>query len=390
LLQGFRKGVDPNSNNMRNLTITLKLQLLKIITCFLLIAIPASIYAVELPGIDSLAPIKAGLLTGYTTLSFADYLSAIDDNAMAASNQLDELRDVENAVSIKPNNSKALLRLLKLMQVKRLMRHPKTSHRLYLDMAGISAKLRLYPFAMQCYYQSTICADSAANENKLFGETMLTSKINFAIDTNNIQANENLEKESVPVNVSEIEQSFNVACAVLLHVKQPLPGKRKAFAGVNNVGHTFITLIKYNTDRSIISRSFGFYPAKDGLLSATPLHPASFSVIKDDGFHAWDEVVGKFISFRRLRRILRLIDRFENKSYHLNKNNCTDFALIAAAISGIDVQETKGYWPFGKGNNPGCAGQSILEGKLKNADTGNSDGLFLWNSNLTTTEKQQK
>jgi hypothetical protein len=378
-------------NNSR---IIMKLQLLKIITCLLVIASPESIYAIKSPDIDSLVPIKTGFLKKDTTLSFADYLSATDDT-IAANDPLNELPDIENAYLGKPNNSRALLRLLKLMQVKRLMRHQKTRHRLYLDMAGISAKLRLYPFAMQCYYQSTLSEDSATDEKRLCEETTLTPKIDFEIDTNNIEVNENLKKGSIPVKVTEIEQTFNdgkimLACAVLLHVKQPSPGKRKAFVGLNNVGHTFITLIKYNTDRSIVSKSFGFYPEKDGLLSATPLHPASFSVIKDDGFHAWDEVVGKFISFRRLHRILRLIDRFENKRYDLNKNNCTDFALYAAIISGIDVQETKGNWPFGKGNNPGWAGQSILEGKLKNADTGNSDGLFLWNSNLTVSKKLNK
>jgi hypothetical protein len=373
---------------MKNLSILLLSSLL----CYEVsagITAAATHYTIKLGYGDSLVPIRSAFSKD-SIRSFNELLSAADSNEGTGIDPADELIDIENDALGKSNNRGTLLRLLKLMRVKKLLRHT-NRQRLFFDMAAASAKLRLYPLAMQCYYRSTNTEDSMRDENQVFTDAALMS--NPDVINAGAELVEPFAKRSVPVKTSGINQTFNdgkpdVACAVLLHVKQPLPGKRRVFAGMNNVGHTFITLIKYNTDGSIVSRSFGFYPEKDGLLSATPLHPVSFSVIKDDAFHAWDEVVGKFISFRRLNRILRLLDKFQRESYDLNKNNCTDFAICAAMISGIEIQDTKGTWPFGKGNNPACAGQSILEGNFINADTGNSDGLFLCNNNLIASIKK--
>jgi hypothetical protein len=165
--------------------------------------------------------------------------------------------------------------------------------------------------------------------------------------------------------------------ALLLQVKQPLPGKRKSYTGINNVGHTFITLIKYNTDNTYVSRSFGFYPNKRGILSATPLHPRAPSVFKNDSLHEWDEAVGKFISCRKFQRIIRIIKRYNLREYDLNQNNCTNFGLNVAMIAGISIRETSGRWPLGEGSNPANAGQSILEGKIGNTDGDSAEPLFI-------------
>ena len=69
----------------------------------------------------------------------------------------------------------------------------------------------------------------------------------------------------------------------------------------------FITLIKYNTDNSFVSRSFGFYPRKGSVFSATPIHPSSPSVFKDDALHDWDELAGKFISPITFQKIIDLL-----------------------------------------------------------------------------------
>ena len=109
--------------------------------------------------------------------------------------------------------------------------------------------------------------------------------------------------ESFPVLSRDILNSFQdgktaTAYAIILHVKQPIPGRGKAFCHFNNVGHAFITLVKLNVDNSTVSRSFGFYPAKKSFLSATPVHPGDQSVIKDDALHPWDED-GCKIHFRK-------------------------------------------------------------------------------------------
>lgn len=365
---------------MRNL-------LLQITGSILVVLLPAYCAAAGIAETDSVTPIKNELATTATARDFGNYFTLLYDSESSTKDFLYGLSDSENSYYSNPGIPRKMLRLVKLMQVKRIVRHRKNRQHLFLDLAGIAAQMNLFPFAMKCYYQSVIAADSPTFAHPIFGSNMQAP----TIDTDKAILQNKRGKKSSPLEPNAIAQSFDdgkevLACAVLLHVKQPLPGKRRAFVRLNNVGHTFITLIKYNTDSSVVTRSFGFYPNKNDLLAATPLHPASLSVIKDDGFHAWDQVAGKFISYRRLRRILRMVSKLENKRYDLNKNNCTDFALYAAMIGGIDVQDTQGRWPFGKGNNPACAGQSLLEGKITNADTGNTEGLFLWNNNQHTSK----
>jgi hypothetical protein len=190
------------------------------------------------------------------------------------------------------------------------------------------------------------------------------------------------EIQSKPEQACNITDPFDdgkqaSAYALMIHIQQPVSGKRKIFIKLNKVGHTFITLIKYNTDSTSVSRSFGFYPKKDHFLSATPLFPTSTSVFKDDERHNWDETIGTFISERKFNKILQVVREYDQKKYNLNKNNCTDFGLNLAGTAGIKIMDTVGSWPLGRGNNPASAGQSVLEGKVLNMDSNRS--LFICN-----------
>ena len=194
--------------------------------------------------------------------------------------------------------------------------------------------------------------------------------------------NRNRKKTGRPLRLGEITAPFRdeeagAAYGVLLHIKQPRPGNRKSYALFGNVGHMFITLVKFHDDGSHVSRTFGFYPEKENLLSATPLKPNTASVFKDDEDHSWDELVAKFISRHQFRQVLRKIRQYSRERYHLNKNNCTDFGLSIASISGIAIKDTRGSWPLGKGNDPGDTGQSILEGKVADAAGKGTGGLFV-------------
>lgn len=249
--------------------------------------------------------------------------------------------------------------------------------RILLDMANISTRLKMYPLAMKFYSQAI----------RKKGEKGIPAFINvqYAADTTGnlrlitADSAEVIYQASVPVTpslpvqISDIQCSFQdgkspAAYAIILHVKQPVSGKRKAFCHINNVGHTFITLVKLNDDNSSVSRSFGFYPAKKSFLSATPVHPGDQAVIKDDVLHPWDETVAKFISEKKFNRILANLEKFSHTRYNLNRNNCTDFGLSEALIGGIDIRETSGKWPLGKGNNPANTGQSLLEKKFETRD----------------------
>jgi hypothetical protein len=215
---------------------------------------------------------------------------------------------------------------------------------------------------MKCYY------DASQQEDGLLADSMYYRGDTIA--------------ESEPVQIDSILWAFDdgkeaVAYALLVEIKQPMPGKRKAFTHLNNVGHTFITLIKYNRDSSVVCRSFGFYPKKAGVLDATPVHPSSPSVIKDDARHEWDELAGKFISRRQFLRILDILPAYDHRVYNLNHSNCTDFGLMMAEVGGIRIDKTAGHWPLGRGNNPGSTGQSMLEGKLGATDPEDVEPLFV-------------
>ncbi|MBV8389422.1 MAG: hypothetical protein JO080_06460 [Mucilaginibacter sp.] len=254
-------------------------------------------------------------------------------------------------------------------------------------LAGLFTRLRLYPLAMKCFLR-TLTPDSLANS-----EIPVTELDQEAIAKQMKQIGYAAKPvESKIIKVDDIVQTFNdgklpMAYAMILHVKQPVRGKAKVHRFINT-GHTFITLIKFNMDSSYTALTFGFGPHKDNLLAATPLVPSSTSKFTDDGGHAWDEVVGKFISRHRFERILHLTRQYDGLAYHLSKNNCTDFGLKAAQIAGLEVRDTKGTWLLGAGNNPGLTGESILLGKFSNADTGNFDRLFIDTVSTTQTPKE--
>jgi hypothetical protein len=243
-------------------------------------------------------------------------------------------------------------------------------------LARVFTRLRLYPLAMKCYLK-TLTPDSLANV-----ELPVTDSDERAIAKQLKQIGyEAKASKSEIIKVNHIIETFHdgkpaLAYAMILHVKQPVRGKAKVHKFINT-GHTFITLIKFNTDSSYTALTFGFGPHKDNLLSATPLVPTSSSKFTDDGGHEWDEVVGKFISRRRFEKILQLTHQYDGLAYNLSSNNCTDFGLKAARLAGLEVRDTHGTWLLGSGNNPGVTGESILLGKFSNADTGNANRLFI-------------
>jgi len=302
---------------------------------------------------------------------------------------------------------RALFHYLKSTRLRGASRDKRISYRRYFGLAKTFVRMKLYPLAMKCYYQTQLLADVETDTADSFNpagdtgsiattasadDSLSTGVLSINASQNHLQLADTVfaqylrqKQPSLPVSNDVIINSYNdgkqaVAYAIVLHVKQPVPGKRVSFALLNNVGHFFITLLKYNTDSGCVSRSFGFYPEKDNFLAATPLHPGSASVLKDDALHDWDEAIGKFISRRRFEKIIRLIDHYNARKYHLSKNNCTDFGLYAAIIAGISINHSNGRWPLGRGNNPANTGQSMLEGKFINTDTGNTQDLFICNN----------
>ncbi len=307
-----------------------------------------------------------------------------------------DLLDAEAVERSTGDSRKTFTRLLKIWGRWNSIRDTRIRARLFNDLAGVSAKLKLYPLAMKCYYKAvrepvkwryeypeliTGLPDSLSDVDSMMGGTS-AQQWTYADTIAGPWADPGSVVLSLPVAGQDVRQSFNDGkafsfYALLVHVKQPVPGKRKSYTHINNVGHMFITLIKYNRDNSFVCRSFGFYPKKATIVSATPLHPGSASTFKDDALHDWDEVAGKFITARTFQKVLAAMAGYDGKAYHLNRNNCTDFGLTMARIGGISIADAAGRWPLGRGNNPGNAGQSMLEGKISNIDSTYSGPLFV-------------
>jgi len=316
---------------------------------------------------------------------------------------------------------KYLTRLLKEEQATITPGRKKHGQRFYYRLAVAFTKLRLYPLAMKCYFKTltienrtdtteqppivtasiapeqTTAGNAARQQITLAAEDSITNSI-MAIHTDDINQvnkdstayNGDNEVRSQPIETAQILDPFDdgkkaAAYALMIHVRQPVSGKRKVYV-LNNVGHTFVTLIKYNTDSTVVSRSFGFYPKKNFILSATPLFPSSPSTFKDDARHSWDEVSGTFISRRSFNRILNIVKKYDHKKYQLSHTNCTDFGLELAAEAGITINNTVGKWPLGKGNNPACTGQSLLDGNVT-AVNDTYSGQLLLVDDLVNTKK---
>jgi len=282
----------------------------------------------------------------------------------------------------KARQRKQLMTYLKDMEAGDVNYNQTMVKRLYY-LASLFTRLRLYPLAMKCFLRTMRPGADSLNS----GNLPITSSDDSLLENQEKLLGADTDKDinSKPISTEAISGTFNdgktaVAYAMIFHVKQPVRRKPKIFK-LTNTGHTFITLIKYNSDSTYAAISFGFYPKKDNLLSATPIIPSTSSTFKDDSEHNWDEILGKFISKRRFYKILALTQQYHNVDYHLSKNNCTDFGLKAAALAGLNVWDTKGSWPLGSGNNPGITGQSLLEGKLNNADTGDQRDLLITNKN---------
>lgn len=308
------------------------------------------------------------------------YLTSVSDPLKHTGNSIEKEVNLNVDLS-KAQQRKQLLAYLKGIEAADVNYNQTKIKRLYY-LANLFTRLRLYPLAMKCFLktmQPGIDSIGTANIPITANDDSLVEKESL------LAADTNKEVSSKPISSDAIAETFNdgktaIAYAMIFHVKQPVRGKPRIFK-LANTGHTFITLIKYNSDSTYASISFGFYPKKDNPLSATPIIPSTSSTFKDDSEHQWDEVLGKFISRRRFNKILALTQQYHNIAYHLCKNNCTDFGLKAAALAGLDVWQTKGSWPLGSGNNPGITGQSLLEGKFNNADTGDRRNLLITNKN---------
>ncbi len=299
-----------------------------------------------------------------------------------------------------------------LLQLKGYLTNDAAKSHMYYNLAVVLAHLKMYPLAMEAFNQAKNIIPDFNIKRKRRKYRLIDSVFHFSQNAESVNLNDaddfkteqdldnallNIDtanvsvllrnEPSIPVALDSVLSAYEdgkkaIYYAVAIHIKQPITGKRKIFAHFTDVGHMFITLMKYNEDETVVSRSFGLYPEKGFLFSATPLFPKTDPVYKNDAKHSWDEMLGKFVSGDQFNRILEYIDQTGNNAYHLNSNNCSDFALTIATIAGIEISDTKASWPLGYGNNPAFAGQSILDANYLNYETNSREGILACTNNL--------
>ena len=311
---------------------------------------------------------------------------------------------------------KAFSQLRKLIRLKIVEEDEVTIAHLYYNMAVIMARIKRYPVSLSCFYKAgntipkfsfvkkwrrLIAVDSTyglihsleepsdeqpeTDEPDLFSDSTIEQALT-EIDTMDLPEKIKAQ-QPVPIDPMSVINAFQdgkdaFAYAVVVHIKQPVAGKKKVFAQLGNVGHMFITLLKYNNDYTSVVKTFGFYPQHGAILSANPIFPVRPSLIKNDEGRNWDEMIGKFISEQKFKQIICFMEQNAKRKYNLNRFNCSDFALGIAELADIRIEETVGRWPLGKGKNPGNTGQSVLTGKFLNAETNSKSGLFACTNNL--------
>lgn len=306
----------------------------------------------------------------------------------------------------KGQTQKALIQLHRALQTKDQVDDDQILSHLYNNLAIVLARYNNFTAAMSCFHRAGIIKStynfkkrgkrfiSQNNYAVTYGtikneliipDEILELMVQDQINQKELERTEEYESERIePSSIVEAfldkKEATHYALAIL--IKQPIPGQKNTNTGLGEVGHSFISLIKYNKDQSAISKTFGFYPEEGQLIPVNPLSQVANSVIKDDAYHSWDQLLAKFVTKEQFEEILEYIDHHIVDEYHLSDYNCSDFALLIAKIGKIQIEETVGTWPLGKGDNPGYIGQSILAGKYMNLELKSKEGLFTCSNNL--------
>lgn len=168
-------------------------------------------------------------------------------------------------------------------------------------------------------------------------------------------------------DIEEYLECFDTTqgATLTIYVNQPIANQDDAFSmDGGKAGHAFISL-----EQGSITRAFGLYPEGN----ATPFSPNDpFSFGNDQG-EEFDVSISMPINFASLENIINDATNY-NSNYDLNSNNCTDFVLDSAGLSGLNLPDPQGNWPNGSGSNPGAFGESLRDLNLPVGAARNNNG----------------
>ena len=266
-------------------------------------------------------------------------------------------------------SQKALIALHKGLQLKDTTESDTLLSHLYNNIAIVLARYNNFTAAMSCFQKageieatynykkrgkrfiaqySYQVNYAKAEAESIISDEILEIMIQAHINQQTLKPSEEIESEPIdPFSIVDAFLDNKVAnhYALLILIKQPIAGQKKTNTGLGEVGHSFISLIKYNEDQSAVNKTFGFYPEAGLLIPVNPLAPKAKSVIKDDSFHDWDQLLGKMVSKAQFEQLLEYIDHNISNHYHLSHYNCSDFALTLAQSAAIEIQDTSRLEP---------------------------------------------
>jgi hypothetical protein len=141
------------------------------------------------------------------------------------------------------------------------------------------------------------------------------------------------------------------SATLIIYVDQPSYNSAECWVFAN-AGHTFIGLQQEGNNRT-----FGFYGVNGGDI----VNKQGDGVLAVNDDHFYNVSYTEQISPEALEKVLALLTKKPLPDYHLDKNNCTDFAMEIAKIAGIGIPPFSSTWPNGpdSGHCPGGLGEAI-------------------------------
>ncbi|MFN1218824.1 RHS repeat-associated core domain-containing protein [Chryseobacterium kwangjuense] len=168
------------------------------------------------------------------------------------------------------------------------------------------------------------------------------------------------------IDANKVREAFDTgkkgkSYQMVIHVDQPGDGGDRDVYQIlpkRDSGHAFITLTRKNTDGTVDSKTFGFYPYPPGV---SPVSSNASGKIKDNEGHEQEVVQTRGISEKDFNDVLDFVESDKNTTYDLNINNCADFVINAAAAGGVNLPKTSSSYGGFSGHNPGDLGEDLRQ-----------------------------
>jgi hypothetical protein len=166
-----------------------------------------------------------------------------------------------------------------------------------------------------------------------------------------------LPSPKLPIlNIQQYLQCFNPSLPGKLYifVDQPAPGYDDPFSILGKMGHVFIAL-EQTINGVTVRRNIGFHPAD----KINPFNRTqSPSILGNDERHRFDVSFVHTFNGDDFMKIMSAVTE-PLRTYDLEQYNCVDFVFDVAAAGGLYLPQTKGWWIFGRGHNPGNFGEDL-------------------------------